>query len=339
VSTGEEQEQGRGKYRIGTVAQLTGLTADTIRMWERRYATVSPLRSEGGTRLYGDEEVTRLQLMRALTETGDPIGAIAKLPTPTLRDRLARLADLSGYGATGAPASTASTALIRVAILDTTLPEQMRVNPADLGPLEMVASAADVPTLGERIGRDGADVLVANLALLGPQPVEVLQRCREFCGVRFVLVLYDWATRRQLARLASAGARLLRGPIHVAALRQAISDLWMLGEAERRTEPAESSLPPPPVAPGALPIPARRFDDAQIARLRELRSVVDCECPNHLAGLIASLLAFERYSESCESRTPEDSALHLLLHRGTAEARATMEHLLVRVCEQDGIKW
>lgn len=332
-------EQGRGKYRIGTVAQLTGLTADTIRMWERRYATVSPLRSEGGTRLYGDEEVTRLQLMRALTESGDPIGAIANLPTQILRERLARLADLSGYGSAASAPDKASGGSIRIAVLDSALPEQMRVNPSDLGHLELVGAATDVETLAERIDADGAEVLVAHLALLGPKPVEVLQRCREICSARLIVVIYDWATRRQLTRLAAAGARLVRGPVHVASLRQTITDLWILGEVERHDEPAALRMPAPPLTRGGLPIPARRFDDEQIARLREVRSSVDCECPNHLAGLIGSLVAFERYSEGCESRTPEDAALHALLHRGTAEARAAMEDLLVRVCEQDGIKW
>jgi MerR family transcriptional regulator, light-induced transcriptional regulator len=334
-----EDEQGRGKYRIGTVAQLTGLTADTIRMWERRYATVSPLRSEGGTRLYGDEEVTRLQLMRALTESGDPIGAIANLPTQNLRERLARLADLSGYGSAASAPGKASGGSIRIAVLDPALPEQMRVNPIDLGHLELVGAATDVETLAERIDADGAEVLVAHLALLGPKPVEVLQRCREICSARLIVVIYDWATRRQLTRLAAAGVRLVRGPVHVASLRQTITDLWMLGEVERHDEPAALRMPAPPLTRGGLSVSARRFDDEQIARLREVRSSVDCECPNHLAGLIGSLVAFERYSEGCESRTPEDAALHALLHRGTAEARAAMEDLLVRVCEQDGIKW
>ncbi len=330
---------GRGKYRIGTVAQLTGLTADTIRMWERRYSTVSPSRSEGGTRLYGDEEVTRLQLMRALTESGDPIGGIANLSTQSLRERLARLADLSGYGAAGSVPGSTPEGAIRIAVLDSALPEQMRVNPADLGNLEVVGAATDVQTLAERLDSAGADVLVANLALLGPKPVEVLQHCQEVCGARLVVILYDWATRRQLTRLASAGARLVRGPVHVASLRQTITDLWILGAVELRQESPALRAPAPLITRGGLPIPARRFDDEQIARLREVRSAVDCECPNHLSGLIASLVAFERYSAACESRTPDDAALHALLHRGTAEARASMEDLLVRVCEQDGIKW
>jgi DNA-binding transcriptional MerR regulator len=327
---------GRGKYRIGTVAQVTGLTADTIRMWERRYRTVAPARTEGGTRLYGDEEVTRLQLMRALTESGDPIGAIAHLPTQELRERLARLADLSGYGVSAPAAGDAPGSVVRVAVLDPTLPEQMRVSPVDLGQFELAGAAGEPQALAALGG--GADVLVANLGLLGAQPVETLQRCRDACGARLVVVLYEWATRRQLARLAGAGARLVRGPVSVSSLRRTILDLLILGEAERRSEPAEARTPIPPIARGGLPVPARRFRDDQIARLREVRSAVDCECPNHLAGLVTSLVAFERYSASCGSRTPEDATLHALLHRGTAEARAAMEDLLVRICEQDGIQ-
>ena len=50
------------KYRIGTVVQLTGLTSDTIRAWERRYGCISPSRTPGGTRVYSDEDVARLHL-------------------------------------------------------------------------------------------------------------------------------------------------------------------------------------------------------------------------------------------------------------------------------------
>lgn len=332
-TTSEMDLQGRGKYRIGTVAQLTGLTADTIRMWERRYATVSPVRTDGGTRLYGDEEVTRLQLMRALTEAGDPIGAVAQLGTQELRERLARLADLSGFAA--APGA-APGAPIRVAVLDGVLPEQIRVSAADLGQLVLAAAATDAPALAAAVAADGADVLVADFSLLGPQPAETLRRCRDASGARFVLVIYEWATRRQLARLAGLGARLVRGPLSVAELRQTVLDLVILGEAERRSEPAEARPPLPSGSNGS--VPERRFDDARLARLREVRSSIDCECPNHLAGLIASLVAFERYSAACQSRSPADAALHALLHRRTAEARASLEDLLVRVCEQDGIK-
>ena len=40
-------------FRIGAVARLTGISPDTLRVWERRYQVTEPQRSASGTRLYG----------------------------------------------------------------------------------------------------------------------------------------------------------------------------------------------------------------------------------------------------------------------------------------------
>lgn len=83
-------------YHIGTVARLTRLRAETIRAWERRHRAVLPVRTAGGTRLFSEEDVRRLALMKALTERGDPISAIAALSSELLEQRLARLTQLDG---------------------------------------------------------------------------------------------------------------------------------------------------------------------------------------------------------------------------------------------------
>ena len=87
---GKDGDQGQG-YRIGAVSRLTGLTADTIRAWERRHHAVRPVRSEGGTRLYSESDVSRLQLLKALGERGEPIGAIARLSESALRRSIGRV--------------------------------------------------------------------------------------------------------------------------------------------------------------------------------------------------------------------------------------------------------
>ena len=83
-------------YHIGTVSRLTALRAETIRAWERRHRAVTPLRTPGGTRLFSEEDVRRLGLMKALTERGDPISAIAGLSADALRWRLARIEQIDG---------------------------------------------------------------------------------------------------------------------------------------------------------------------------------------------------------------------------------------------------
>ncbi|GAC1573245.1 MAG: cobalamin-dependent protein [Polyangiales bacterium] len=69
-----------GRHRIGAVAQLTGVSEHALRVWERRYAVVTPSRPHGGQRLYSDDEVARLRRLKHLTDLGHSIGGIARLP-------------------------------------------------------------------------------------------------------------------------------------------------------------------------------------------------------------------------------------------------------------------
>ncbi|MDX1649477.1 MAG: hypothetical protein R3263_06455, partial [Myxococcota bacterium] len=155
-------------------------------------------------------------------------------------------------------------------------------------------------------------------------------------GVRDVpiLVLYGYATRARLAHLAARGVHLLKRPANAAAVRRAVADARAIHGALGRVErPAPPPLQPPP--PEA--VPPRLFDDRQLAMLQEIRSSVECECPNHLSTIVGSLVAFERYSRECESKSPEDAALHATLATGTARARVVMERLLAHLCDQDDI--
>src|ERR1700742_4910186 len=71
---------------ILAVSRLTRLTADTIRAWEKRYSAVRPARGSGGQRLFSDEDVSRLTLLREAVGAGQSISHIAGLPTGALRE-------------------------------------------------------------------------------------------------------------------------------------------------------------------------------------------------------------------------------------------------------------
>lgn len=74
-----------GLYPMRVVSRLTGLTADTIRVWERRYGAVAPDRTEGNKRRYSGGQVRRLVLLRRATELGHSIGQVARLQDEDLR--------------------------------------------------------------------------------------------------------------------------------------------------------------------------------------------------------------------------------------------------------------
>ncbi len=67
------------RHPIRVVSQRTGLPPATLRAWERRYGVVEPRRSDGGQRLYSDDDVLRLTRLRLLTEAGRAISSVATL--------------------------------------------------------------------------------------------------------------------------------------------------------------------------------------------------------------------------------------------------------------------
>jgi methylmalonyl-CoA mutase cobalamin-binding subunit len=72
-------------HSMKVVIRRTRLSPHVIRVWERRYNAVSPLRTETNRRLYSEEDVERLTLLGRLTEAGHTISQIARLPTEELR--------------------------------------------------------------------------------------------------------------------------------------------------------------------------------------------------------------------------------------------------------------
>ena len=58
------------KYRIQVAAELTGLTAPQLRVWEKRYGIPKPRRSDSRYRLYSDEDLVELREMARLVSTG-----------------------------------------------------------------------------------------------------------------------------------------------------------------------------------------------------------------------------------------------------------------------------
>lgn len=73
-------------YSIKAITLSTGLTAETLRAWERRYAGISPARSDNGRRLYSQQELEKLTLLAELTRSGHTISKIAGLNCDELRN-------------------------------------------------------------------------------------------------------------------------------------------------------------------------------------------------------------------------------------------------------------
>jgi len=71
-------------HAIADIERDTGLSKDTLRVWERRYGFPHPVRDALGERRYDDEQLLRLRHIRRLLDAGHRPGRVVPLPLPQL---------------------------------------------------------------------------------------------------------------------------------------------------------------------------------------------------------------------------------------------------------------
>lgn len=70
----------KGRFRIQSVAEMTGVPASTLRAWEQRYGFPSPERTASSYRVYSDADVQRIAKIRSLCDSGmAPAEAVAEI--------------------------------------------------------------------------------------------------------------------------------------------------------------------------------------------------------------------------------------------------------------------
>jgi MerR family transcriptional regulator, light-induced transcriptional regulator len=75
-------------WTIGAVARETGLSPDTLRVWQKRYGFPVPHRKPSGHRLYTPADVRRLRRISEALARGHRPGHVVKMSEPGLRSLL-----------------------------------------------------------------------------------------------------------------------------------------------------------------------------------------------------------------------------------------------------------
>lgn len=88
TSTTASGTYGDAMLPIQAVERETGVSKELLRMWERRYAFPSPARDAQGDRIYSQEQVAKLRLLRRLIDNGFRPGKIIGLPLAELEHLL-----------------------------------------------------------------------------------------------------------------------------------------------------------------------------------------------------------------------------------------------------------
>lgn len=324
-------------FEISAVARLTGISPHVLRVWERRYGVVEPIRSDTKRRKYTQPDIQRLSLLKTLVDNGHSIGSIASLSMEKLAERVAGVLASRVDGDNleeHAPAG-----ICRVAVVGNLVKKPVR-EAADAAPaLSVIGEFSDLEAMSATLKEASADLLIVEQKTLFPEDIDTIHKVVDDQKFRRAIVVYRFAREDVVQPLDIRKITALRAPVDAAEIQLAcIADVQLALRSGEKKDDAEIDDHPTFERPAGAEIPVRRYSDEQLVRISNVSSVVKCECPQHLASLLSGLAAFESYSEQCEDRSPEDAKLHAFLHETTAECRAQMESALAKVLEEEGIE-
>lgn len=326
MTTTEDNES--ALIEISTVARLTGLTTANIRMWEKRYNVVEPSRTASKRRLYTEQDITRLTLLKTLVDRGDPIRTLAPLSNSELENLLSNTKSSEGKSLDVGRSGKCRILAIGYNIVS-------MFEHGDFDDTDIVAEFDDLESAESSSINQRVDLLVVECPAFFSDTAERIHRILSSTQAIRAIVVYHYAQNRTLEMMSNSLTLVtaIRGPINQSELRLACAADIAL--ANRTGNTAIDNAPP--VRKFSEQIPKRTYSEKQLAQISQVSSAIDCECPNHLAGLLTNLISFEKYSKECENRNAADAKMHSYLHQTTAHARAVVEDALKVLVEFENI--
>lgn len=291
-------------YSIGAAAREVGVSTHVLRKWESRNNLIKPERSQNGRRTYSAEQIQSLRSIKSLTSSGVSLSQLTDLTTNQLADLEQQLRDTS----------TKTISVVGSPFFSD------KISNDSTHSFQVVADTLDewlnTPT-------QDSDITIIDVPTLDSETLSKLTSYQEK-QTTSLTVIYRYSQPNILQRALSSGIRVYRGPVSVTLAR----DLF---NSSRETDKSGA-------APELLPVTPPRISPAEVRRVGALSNSVACECPAHVADLLSSLNAFEKYSLECISKQPDDAKMHQYLHQTTANARTLFETALERLAAHEGIE-
>ncbi len=314
--------QRRPLYSIGTVSRLTGVKADTLRVWERRYALGASHKSQSGRRLFTQSDLEHLQLVSALVAGGIRIGDIARSERRTLE---ALLMSRDSQTRNGIPEPKPRVLFVGNALCDW-LEEHQGILSA-VNAFLLPAPLEQLP--GDMLEEMGVmNGIVAEVGGLGETSSQQLARLGEKLGTDSILALYRFGSQRWLRELEERGYAAASYPPEPQFLASYLKVSVALKEVSQGMESIGQLAEARP----------RLFDEKSLSLLAKVPNAVDCECPRHIVSLVRALADFEEYSAGCSVESWRDASMHACVYAYSGQARWLMEKALALIAEAHDIE-
>ncbi len=81
----------QGKYSINDLEKLSGVKAHTIRIWEKRYGLLHPMRTKGNIRYYDNEDLRLLLNISLLSQQGYKISKLSQMSYANIESEIKKV--------------------------------------------------------------------------------------------------------------------------------------------------------------------------------------------------------------------------------------------------------
>lgn len=307
----------RPLFGIGTVARLTGIKPDTLRVWERRYGLRASHKSASGRRQYTQADLEHLQLIAALLEDGARIGEIATSERKTLEV----LVKGRGRPLRHTRLSPKPTVLFIGQELCAWLDQHQGCISGVSALLlrQSLPESIDTLEIEQPIG-----LVVVDCPSFSNAGISALATLSERLNSPRMVVGYRPGSERWLGELKHLGALELEFPPDPARLAYEMGQVVVDADTAQGEFDLGDLVKPKP----------RIFSDKQLRAASDVKRASDCECPAHVAELIRSLNQFEEYASQCPVTSWQDASAHASLYAYTNQARHLMEKALRSILDE-----
>jgi DNA-binding transcriptional MerR regulator len=315
----------QARMSIGVVERMTGINANTLRMWERRYQLGPSNRSPGGQREYTATDIDHLRLIKKLMGKGMRIGDIAQLETKTLSSLLLEAGDHSAE--TDNLGGTLKTQIVGISLSHYFKAHVKRYPKLAMACTEIEGDKwlSDPESMDKALSDKKLLILQQNS--LNQKHIELLEKTSK--KKIHVIVLYLYSNQEVLETLQRQGITLLSGSIESSHIDQAVNKVLRLttnlSALDQNSKAFDISLP------NSQP---RQFDEEALIEAEALSNKLNCECPPHLSDLIRRLSAFEEYSQTCGAENWKQAAVHACVYSYANQARYLIEKALRAILDE-----
>ena len=313
----------RPLFRIGAVSKTTGIPVSTLRIWETRYGAFTPVKTEGNQRLFEEHDVSKAILLKQLSGEGHAISAIANLDLAQLRQmRNLQNGARQQLGNNGGPLSLAVVGLGMANRIETKKFAQGLKQVS----LHVTDVLADLEAAKTAQLTQASQVLLVKVSTLQATVHSAIQALIQKHKFAQTIVIYNFAPEPVVRAMKLSGLMVRREPISDSELAELIQSVLFVDSARAQEFGTSGTV-----------ISSRKYADETLARVAGISTNVLCECPRHVAELIAQLASFEEYSQECLNRNAEDAHLHAYLRSISGSARSLFENALEKIAQHEGI--